>query len=100
MWTGEDPTGSAMILPAAHKATPFDLSSEEWQATQRLILEVRGIVQERFGPDGWNLGWNINEVGGQSIPHAHLHVVPRYRDELFAGRGIRWWIKSSENRRQ
>lgn len=37
--------------------------------------------------------------GGQSIHHAHLHVVPRFRDEPLAGKGIRPWLKSEANLR-
>jgi diadenosine tetraphosphate (Ap4A) HIT family hydrolase len=99
MWTQEPPLGSAMVVPVAHRATPFDLSNDEWSATVELLHRVREIVAEQHRPDGWNVGWNVGEVGGQSIPHAHLHVVPRYADEPFAGRGLRWWIKSSENAR-
>ena len=99
MWTWENPAGSVMILPRAHRATPFDLTAEEWTATHLLLREVRDIVHTRFRPDGWNVGWNVHAVGGQSIPHVHLHLVPRYCDEVYAGRGIRWWFKSAENSR-
>ncbi|MFB4288808.1 HIT family protein [Nonomuraea sp. ATR24] len=49
-------------------------------------------------PDGWNVGWNVGPVGGQSVAHAHCHLVPRYAGEPFAGRGIRAWIKDPANR--
>lgn len=32
--------------------------------------------------------------------HAHMHIVPRYADELYAGKGMRYWIKQSENKRK
>jgi hypothetical protein len=50
-------------------------------------------------PDGWNIGWNVEEVGGQDVMHAHCHLVPRYGDEAYAGRGMRWWLKQPENAR-
>ncbi len=99
MWTGALPEGSAMVLPLAHKATPFDLDTQEWEATHRLLRLLRQQVEDLHHPDGWNVGWNVQAVGGQSIPHAHCHLIPRYADEPFAGRGIRWWIKSEANRR-
>ena len=40
-------------------------------------------------PDGYNVGWNCGAVGGQSLMHAHLHVMPRFRQEPLAGQGIR-----------
>lgn len=99
MWTGEDPEGSAMVLPVEHRPTVFDLTLEEWDDTRRLLRQLREVIASRYGPDGWNVGWNVDPVGGQSIPHAHCHLVPRYEDEPYANRGIRWWIKSGENRR-
>ena len=99
MWTGEANEGSAMVLPVAHKPTPFDLNADEWTATLRLLRAVKEGVQELHQPDGWNVGWNVHPVGGQSIPHAHCHLVPRYADEPYAGKGFRWWIKSDLNQR-
>ena len=99
MWTGEPPVGSAMVLPRAHRATVFELIGEEWAATRRLLKRMRAIVADSYAPDGWNVGWNVDPVGGQSIPHAHCHLLPRYRDEAYAGRGIRAWIKDVSNRR-
>lgn len=54
-------------------------------------------VLETHQPDGWNVGWNVGPVGGQIMDHAHCHLVPRYRDERYAGKGLRWWLKQPEN---
>jgi len=91
--------GSCMIIPKAHKVTVFDLSYEEWEATKQLIDRVKYYIDEKYKPDGYNVGWNCGKVGGQSIFHAHLHIIPRHADEPFAGRGIRSWIKREENAR-
>lgn len=39
----------------------------------------------------------MGQVGGQSVSHAHCHLVPRYREERYAGKGLRWWFKQPEN---
>lgn len=88
-----------MVLPRAHRPTVFDLTPAEWAATRDLLNRARELIAGRHSPDGWNVGWNVFPVGGQSIPHAHCHLVPRYGDEPLAGRGIRWWIKDPSNRR-
>jgi diadenosine tetraphosphate (Ap4A) HIT family hydrolase len=99
IWTGGTPEGSAMVLPRAHRPTVFDLTPAEWVATRDLLDQARELIAGQLSPDGWNVGWNVFPVGGQSIPHAHCHLVPRYGDEPLAGRGIRWWIKDPSNRR-
>lgn len=91
--------GSCMIIPKAHRVTVFDLNDEEWEATKDLIDKAKQYLDDKYKPDGYSVGWNCGEVGGQHVFHAHLHVVPRHADEPFAGRGIRSWIKSDENKR-
>ncbi|HEX2774877.1 MAG TPA: HIT domain-containing protein [Micromonosporaceae bacterium] len=98
IWTQEVPLGSAMVVPREHRATVFDLTEQEWRSTRVLLREMRDLVAAAHQPDGWNVGWNVEPVGGQSIAHAHCHLVPRYRDEPLAGRGIRTWIKDPDNR--
>ena len=91
--------GSCIIIPKAHKVTVFDLSAKEWEATKQLIDKVKSYLDEKYNPDGYNVGWNCGEAGGQDVFHAHLHIIPRYADEPYAGRGIRNWIKREENKR-
>jgi histidine triad (HIT) family protein len=91
--------GAGLIIPKAHKQTVFDLSEKEWRDTYELMQQAKRLLDSEFSPDGYSTGWNVNPVGGQSIPHAHFHIIPRFDDEPFAGRGIRSWIKSEDNRR-
>ncbi|ASW54540.1 HIT family protein [Plantactinospora sp. KBS50] len=98
IWTEEVPVGSAMVLPRAHRRTVFELTQAEWAATRDLLTELRAMIGRAHRPDGWNVGWNVDPVGGQSVLHAHCHLVPRYREEPLAGRGIRAWLKDPGNR--
>lgn len=91
--------GSCIIIPKAHKATVFDLSYEEWEATKQLVDIVKSYLDSKYRPDGYNVGWNVGKTGGQEVFHAHLHIIPRYSDEPLAGKGIRYWIKQKENKR-
>src|SRR4051794_23014045 len=97
--TGEPPEGSLMILPAAHRVAPWDLTAAEWDDTGTLLRSLSDRLLDSHRPDGFTVGWNVGPVGGQSIPHAHCHLVPRYADEPYAGRGLRWWLKQPENLR-
>lgn len=99
IWTGEPPLGSLMVLPVEHRQAPWDLNEVEWAATQVLLRRLRDQVDAMYAPQGWNVGWNVGEVGGQSVDHAHCHLIPRYGDEPYAGRGLRWWVKQPTNAR-
>ncbi|MBE4909544.1 HIT family protein [Bacillus luteolus] len=91
--------GSGLIVPKAHRETLFELTKQEWVATYEILHDVKQLLDEQLNPEGYNVGWNYGEVGGQHIFHAHLHVIPRFADEPYAGRGIRSWLKSAENKR-
>jgi diadenosine tetraphosphate (Ap4A) HIT family hydrolase len=92
--------GSGIIVPRQHRVTVFDLTPQEWQATYDLLQQVKALLDERYQPEGYNVGWNCGAVSGQLVFHAHLHVIPRYADEPYAGKGIRHWLKQDANRRQ
>ena len=89
--------GSGVIIPVRHAETVFDLTPEEVDATFVLLKYVKAWMDEQYHPDGYNVGWNCGAVGGQLAMHAHMHVIPRFRQEPYAGRGIRYWLKQPEN---
>ncbi|WP_082806591.1 HIT family protein, partial [Ferroacidibacillus organovorans] len=91
--------GSGLIIPRSHRQTVFDLTVVEWCETYALLQQVKTLLDEQYEPDGYNVGWNSGDAAGQEILHSHLHVIPRFKDEPLAGKGIRWWLKQEENRR-
>ena len=48
---------------------------------------VRVIIDQQHSPDGYNLGVNIGAAAGQTVDHLHLHVIPRYTDDVPDPRG-------------
>jgi histidine triad (HIT) family protein len=84
--------GSGIIIPIAHRTSPFELTVEEWGATRELLLAARAVLHEWLAPDGYTLGWN-----DQSRLHAHLHVLPRFDDEPRVAAGIRTGINEPDN---
>ena len=89
--------GSYVIIPKSQVGTPFELNDKEWEDTKLLMKEIKAYLDNKYAPDGYNLGWNVGKVGGQEVAHAHFHIIPRYSDELYAGKGIRYWFKQPEN---
>lgn len=89
--------GSYVIIPKSEVSSPFELSNKEWEDTKSLLQEVKNYIDMEYNPDGYNIGWNVGTAAGQEVKHAHLHVIPRYNDEPYAGKGIRFWFKQPEN---
>ena len=79
--------GHALIIPKRHSANYFDLSLTEQADCWQLLNRVKEIVQERYHPDGFNVGININESAGQTVPHVHIHLIPRYGGDVDDPRG-------------
>ena len=89
---------AGMIITKRHVETPFDLNDEEWSAIKKMLLKVKNIL-DKHSPDGFNIGWNVGEIAGQNVEHAHLHVIARFSDEPLSGKGIRYAFKQESNRR-
>jgi diadenosine tetraphosphate (Ap4A) HIT family hydrolase len=79
--------GHIVIIPFRHVANFLTLTYEErvaafelvWRASQKLDSEVR--------PDGYNVGVNVGRAAGQTVMHAHLHLIPRYLGDVPDPRG-------------
>lgn len=91
--------GAGIIIPKAHRESPFELTEGEWADTHVLLHKAKAVIDERLRPDGYNLIWNVGSDGGQEVAHVHLHVIPRFHDEPLAGRGARSHLKDPMNRR-
>ena len=74
--------GHTMVIPKRHVASFFELTPEEITACMALITEERKVLDEEFNPDGYNIGVNIGPAAGQSILHAHIHIIPRYQGDV------------------
>ena len=92
-------SGTMFIVPHLHKLTPFDLNAEELAETGDLLKKAKLYGDENLLCDGYSIYWNVGESAGQGLEHTHLHIVPRYSHELYAGKGPGYWIKSKMNGR-
>ena len=92
--------GAGVIIPFAHKASPFELSDNEISDTFSLLKEIKKYIDSKYKPSGYTIGWNVGKVSGQIEPfHVPLHVMPRYDDEPLAGKGVRHFLKQKNNSR-
>lgn len=79
--------GHALVIPKKHCSNYFELTFKEQSACMFMVNEVKKIIQKRFNPDGFNVGININEAAGQTVPHVHIHLIPRYKGDVKEPRG-------------
>jgi diadenosine tetraphosphate (Ap4A) HIT family hydrolase len=83
--------GHTLVIPRRHVPSLFDLTMEERLAMLELLDGARRQLDERYRPDGYNIGINDGAAAGQSIMHLHIHVMPRYRGDKADPRGgVRW----------
>lgn len=74
--------GHCLLIPRRHFPDYFEATAEEKAAIWELLDEVKPIIDREFSPDAYNVGVNIGKVAGQSIPHLHVHVIPRYAGDV------------------
>lgn len=85
--------GHTLVIPRRHVADLFALNPEEQADVWRLVATVRKRLLAEHRPDGFNIGLNVGEAGGQTVGHAHVHVIPRFRGDVPDPRGgVRWVI--------
>ena len=76
--------GHTVVIPKEHAETIFELGDKNVQGLFLFVKKVMDILQKKLKPDGFNVGWNHLEAGGQVVPHVHIHIMPRYNGD---GRG-------------
>jgi len=85
--------GHTLVVSRRHVAGLFKLTVKEQAEIWQLVVRVRFDLIEQFHPDTFNIGINDGEAAGQTVPHAHIHVIPRYRGDIADPRGgVRWVI--------
>ena len=79
--------GHSLIVPRRHEADFLALPPEEQASIWDLVPIVRRHIEANHVPDGYNIGINVGEAAGQTVAHAHLHVIPRYRGDVTDPKG-------------
>ena len=84
--------GATLVVPTRHASTVLDLTELEAEALARLVRRVARGIHDAFDVVGLNIYQNNGVASGQTIPHYHVHVMPRYQgerpDELFGRRAV------------
>lgn len=85
--------GHSLVVPRRHVACLFELSEVELASVWTLVARVRALLVAELAPDGFTVGLNDGPAAGQTVMHAHVHVIPRRRGDVPDPRGgVRWVI--------
>jgi superfamily II DNA or RNA helicase/diadenosine tetraphosphate (Ap4A) HIT family hydrolase/SOS-response transcriptional repressor LexA len=81
--------GHTLVVTRRLVPTWFEATAAEQSAVMELVAEVRRLLDESLlpRPDGYNVGFNAGEAAGQTVPHLHVHVIPRYYGDVADPRG-------------
>lgn len=81
--------GHVLVVPARHVVRLDELEAAEWAD----VFDLARLVASELGgdADGFNIGANVGEAAGQTVDHAHVHVIPRAVGDTDDPRGgVRW----------
>jgi len=85
--------GHTLVVPRKIVTSIFQLDETIRIAIFEFTATVRELLEERYHPDGFNIGINDGPAAGQTISHAHIHIIPRYEGDVPDPRGgVRWVV--------
>ena len=85
--------GHTLIIPHRHVGSFFDLTADERVDLLGLLDQGKADIEKEFKPDTYNIAINDGPAAGQTVPHLHIHLIPRYTGDVPDPRGgVRWII--------
>lgn len=89
--------GHVLLIPKEHCETFFDLPEQLANSIQYWIKHIKNILDDKYHPSGYNIGVNCGKSAGQTVMHCHIHIIPRYDDDVEDPRGgVRGVIPSKQ----
>lgn len=85
--------GHTLVVPRRHEPDFLRLAESEQADLWVLARNVCDLLEDEIDAKSFNIGINVGAEAGQTVPHAHVHVIPRFADDVSDARGgIRWVI--------
>ena len=79
--------GHTLVITRREVTDWFEATADEKLALMALVDEVKLALDREFSPAGYNVGFNAGAAAGQTVPHLHVHVIPRYLGDMDDPRG-------------
>jgi histidine triad (HIT) family protein len=73
--------GHTVVIPKKHTKTILELDASEIKDLFMTLKNTLEIIQKALNPDGFTIGINHGESAGQAIPHLHIHLIPRFKND-------------------
>ncbi|WP_157314457.1 HIT family protein [Chitinibacter sp. GC72] len=87
--------GHTLIIPYRHIGSFFELSKPERDDLFDLLDQAKLVLDREFKPNAYNIGINDGPAAGQTVPHLHIHLIPRFEGDMADPRGgVRYVIPS------
>ena len=85
--------GHTLVIPRRHVGSFFEVTAAERESLLTLLERAKAELDRLYSPDGYNVGINDGPAAGQTVPHLHIHLIPRYTGDRVDPRGgVRWVI--------
>lgn len=78
--------GHVLVIPKQHYADIFDTPDKDLQNMIVTAKKIAPAVMKATKADAINIGMNNKPASGQVVMHAHVHVIPRFKDD-----GLKTW---------
>jgi len=83
--------GHTLIIPRRHVESYFDLTNQEREDMNILMIRIKNKLKDELNPNGFNIGVNDGFAAGQTVTHINMHLIPRFKGDVTEPRGgIRW----------
>ncbi|WP_194832894.1 HIT domain-containing protein [Nocardia sp. XZ_19_369] len=79
--------GHVEIVPFRHVLSFFDMNDRETRDLHILAQSMRDTLDAMYQPDGFTIGVNDGSAAGRTVPHLHLHIIPRWHGDVPDPRG-------------
>ena len=85
--------GHSLVVPKRHVCSFFEISEVERLAMFNLLDLAKIDIDAEHQPDAYNIGVNDGAAAGQTVPHLHIHLIPRFDGVANDPRGgVRWVV--------
>lgn len=85
--------GHSLVIPRRHVGSFFEITMTEKASLLAALEAAKQELETEFAPAGYNIGINDGPAAGQTVPHLHVHLIPRFEGDMADPRGgVRWVI--------